>query len=420
MNSDTKNALIRFDTKPTVMVIGFNIRPVACLSKQLGFRVIAVDFWGDLDINNCADALFTILQQKSGEQIKPDFDKPCSELLVDLAEKTAEQFREIDYILIGSGLDDRPDLWVRLRRIAPILGNSPEKLKTIRDLTKVFNIAQEVGISFPRTEKARSPSEAVEIAKNIGFPVVLKPISGSGGFRIRFGGNQEEVMENFKKVAGEIGEAWVQEYIKGIDISSSVLGNGRDCVVISVNEQLIGMTQLGASTPFQYCGNIVPLKAEIAVINHVKEVSSALGKRLGLTGSNGIDFVMSLNNKLYIMEVNPRFQATLECIKYVTGLNLVREHIKACKGELLSEIPHPKGYAVKMIVFAKEKGRVPDLSGLKYVFDISHPGVIVHKGSPVCTVQLFSESREKAVSTALKTVSEIHERFFKFNLEGHT
>jgi len=394
--------------KGTVLVVGFNIRPVACLCKRLGFRVIAVDYWGDVDIKGCTDSLFAVLQQKRGEQLGSNFDKPCSELLVELAENPASQLKNIDFILIGSGLDDRPDLWARLQRIAPILGNSPEKLRVIRNPEKLFAIAKKEGISFPKTEKAHSSTEAVKIAENIGFPVVLKPVMGSGGFRIRFGRNPKEVKMNFDEVAGKWGEVWVQEYIKGINASSSILCNGNNCKVITVNEQLIGIKRLGVSAPFSYCGNIVPLKADNEIISRIKHVSIALAERLKLIGSNGFDFVIGPNNEPYLMEINPRFQATLECIKYVTGLNLVKEHIKACYGKLPKKIPQPKGYAVKMIVFAKKKSVIPDLRGTKHIFDIPYPGIVVDKGSPICTVQLFSQNREKAIQMAFETVSRIY------------
>jgi predicted ATP-grasp superfamily ATP-dependent carboligase len=394
--------------KATVMVVGFNSRPIACLAKQLDLRVIAVDYWGDLDIINCTDGLLTVIQQKHGEHLRHDFKKPICELLVDLAERGADRFGAVDFILLGSGLDDRPDLWARLARIAPVLGNSPEKIKVIRNPTKLFAIARGLGISCPRTEKATSPEEAWEIAKKIGSPVVLKPMGGSGGFRSRLGGDVEEVKKHFRDVAGESGEVWVQEFIRGVDASSSIVGNGSECSVVSVNEQLVGMERLGASKPFSYCGNIVPLKANGSVIERIRENSSALGKKLGLIGSNGFDFVIDSNKQLYLMEVNPRFQATLECIQSVSLLNLVEEHIKACCGELPKSVPEPKGFAVKMIVFAKKRGIIPDLSEVKSVFDISHPGVIVDKGDPICTVQVFAKQRNRAIKKAWRNILEIY------------
>ncbi|MGB9693351.1 MAG: ATP-grasp domain-containing protein [Fervidobacterium sp.] len=391
----------------TVMVIGFNIRPVACLCKQLGFRVIAIDYWGDLDIKNCADFLVDVFHQKQSDHFCSDFNKPCSELLVDLAEKVANQVDKINFILVGSGFDDRPDLWMKLRHIAPTLGNSPERLNFIRDHEKLFSVAAEVGINFPRTEKAKSPSEAVEIAKDIGFPVVLKPIKGSGGFRIRFGMNPQEIEKNFEKVAGDNGGVLVQEYIRGINASSSILGDGNDCVVVSINEQLIGVKKLGCTTPFGYCGNVVPLKLDNKILRRVEQISLTLGTRLKLVGTNGFDFVIRPDGEPFLMEVNPRFQGTLELVKYVTGLNLVEWHIKACYGELPKEIPPYRGYAAKMIIFAKRKSIIPDLSGINHLFDVPNPGTIVNKGNPICTVQVFSDTRKKAIEKAFKIVSKV-------------
>jgi predicted ATP-grasp superfamily ATP-dependent carboligase len=181
-------------------------------------------------------------------------------------------------------------------------------------------------------------------------------------------------------------------------------------MVVSVNEQLIGKKEFGASTPFGYCGNIVPLKINPKVIERVRKVSNVLGKEFGLMGSNGFDFVINQKNEVYLMEVNPRFQATLECIQFVTGLNLIGEHIKACRGELPRKVPIPNGYAVKVIVFAKENSLYPDLSGIKNTFDISRVGVTVDKGNPICTVQVVAEERGKAIRKAWGKVSEIYER----------
>jgi predicted ATP-grasp superfamily ATP-dependent carboligase len=127
-----------------------------------------------------------------------------------------------------------------------------------------------------------------------------------------------------------------------------------------------------------------------------------------LIGSNGFDLVIDSNKQPYLMEVNPRFQATVECIQYVTHLNLVEEHIKACGGELLKSVPEPQGFAVKMIIFAKKKSIVPDLSGNKSVFDISHPGVIADKGDPICTIQVVAKQRKRAINKAWENILEIY------------
>lgn len=395
--------------RQTVMVIGFNARPIVRLAKQLGFKVIAIDYWGDMDIVPYADALLTVLRPTPHARREHPSRKPLSELLYDMAEKTLHQHNEVDFILLGSGLDDRPDLWSRLNRLAPILGCSPETLKTVRSPEKLFSIAEKIGVSCPKTERAKEAEECVEVAEKIGFPVLLKPLSSSGGFRLRLARNPAEAKKYFKTVSGRYGEVFVQEHIEGTDASSSILGNGKDCIVVSVNEQLLGIKRLGANTPFGYCGNIVPLKANEKTVNRIKDISCALGKKLNLIGSNGFDFVVRENGEPYLMEVNPRFQATLECIQHVTGLNLVSEHIRACHGELPEKIPKPKGCAVKMIVFAKHLSKIPDLSKLKNVFDITNPSTIVNRGEPICTVQIHEITREKAIRKAWKSVQTIYQ-----------
>jgi hypothetical protein len=184
------------------------------------------------------------------------------------------------------------------------------------------------------------------------------------------------------------------------------LSNGDEARCLTVNEQLIGEKRLGAPRRFGYCGNVIPLdKPESEDI--IAEYSEALCERIGLVGSNGVDFALS--DQPYLMEVNPRFQGTIDCVEGLLGINLVKEHIRACGGEL-GEYGRAKGYAAKLILYAKWDTKVPDLKKFRNVVDIPREGSIVEKGRPICSVLKFGSSRKGVLADAFQTVEKIYSR----------
>ncbi|WP_052332149.1 ATP-grasp domain-containing protein [Methanobrevibacter arboriphilus] len=123
-------------------------------------------------------------------------------------------------------------------------------------------------------------------------------------------------------------------------------------------------------------------------MKHMKRGSEDLISYLKLIGSNGLDMIIDKNlEEPYIIEVNPRFQGTYECIEELLGINLLEAHIKACEGELI-EIPKiPKDtYSIKRIIYSPEKIKLKNNIDITNVYDIPYKGVIIEKDEPVLTI----------------------------------
>jgi predicted ATP-grasp superfamily ATP-dependent carboligase len=402
--------------KETMIVVGFNARPIAASAKRAGFRVLAVDYWGDTDLDSSADDVETVLKQTPGFRPREELRRPASDLLVECAENIASRHQgEVDSVLVGSGLDDRPDLWIELRKIAPILGNPIDTLVKTRDRLQLYETASRLGIPSPRTFKASSLKEALDSADRLGYPVVVKPPGGGGGIGIKLVNSASELREVYlAEMKPHFGDTiFVQEYIIGAHTSASIIGDGRSCIVVSVNEQLIGLKELGARAPFVWCGNVVPLDklANNRKVRAITAAAKSLGDKLKLLGSNGFDFVVrSKDETPVIIECNPRFQGTLECVEMSTGLILVDEHVKACRGKLARILPTPSKYVTKMIAFAKEKCVIGELKTTPGVKDVPPEGVVCEKGDPICTVHRIGETREESMKNARESVAEVYRR----------
>lgn len=388
--------------RKTFLVVAFNARPIALSAKRLGLHVLAADYWGDADIQGSVDGLVSVIKQRPGNRPKRP-DAPVHESLFDAALKAIDQYGAPDSILMGSGMDDHPDFWERLERVAPILGNDIMSLLRMRNRIRLFALAEKIGIVCPDTIEVKSADECLEVANEMGYPVILKPLTGSGGYGIDIAHDEDEA----RRFYGNRKSLLVQEYVKGIDASSSVLGNGDECMVVSVNEQLIGKKELGSTRPFGYCGNIVPLGGSPRVRALIEEASRALGEALGIVGTNGIDWVVRSDDVPVLMEVNPRFQGTLECIEMLTGANVVKMHIEACKGRLPLKSPRMNGFATKMIVYAKARRVVGDLRQIDGTYDVPVLNTIIDIGDPICTVQEQDKTRSESIERAMETIKKV-------------
>lgn len=385
-------------------MLGFNARPIAASAKRLGLKVLVVDYWGDTDIYKCADEVLIV-----SELLKKRKNlKKYTSLFLELAQKLIEK-SQVDFILVGSGFDDQPHFWKNLNKMAPVIGNNSETIRKSRDKMKILSEAKRLDISSPNSIIVKDAKEAKEAAKLIGLPVIIRPTKGGGGHGIQLARNLEEVEKIFQLLSNQR-KIMIQEYVKGIDASCSLLSSGRSALAVSVNEQLIGIPELGAKD-FVYCGNIVPLIAKKQICDRIRECSETLCKLLDLKGSNGIDFVIQ-KDEPYLMEINPRFQGTLECVEIVKGLNLVESHIKACQGILPECIPPNKGYAVKNILYAKHDFVMPEIT-ICEVCDITKPGTIVRKGTPVCTIQIHGSTKNSALLKSKRISEQIYHQFRK-------
>lgn len=384
----------------SIMVVGVNTRPVVKSAKALGLKTIAVDCFGDVDLLERADIVFSMRSER------PKSSKRSTLFQLSLQ---ALEAHEVDAILLTSGTEHNPQLIEELGKRAKIIGNNnTTQLEICKNKEKLFRIADKLDISYPLTHRVRTRDEALEAAGDVGYPVVLKPAFGGGGIGIRLAKSPEEVNRFFKRVlsAGDGESLYVQQYIRGIDASASVLSSGDEAKCLTVNEQIIGDKRLGAPGPFGYCGNIVPLKAEKKLTEKIAKYAETLCSEIGLLGSNGVDFVLSGNNP-HLMEINPRFQGTIDCIEKLLRINLVEEHIRACGGGLCS-YKRPVGYSVKLIVYAKENVKIPGLRAFPGIVDIPRKDSIVKRGKPICSVLMFGGRRENVIGDAYATAEKIY------------
>ena len=393
----------------SVLALGaVDVASLAASAKKSGYKVYAVDYHGDQDLKRNSIVSLSITEHEDGFSYGNVLEKSCGEALLTLAERLCESY-QVDGSLLSSGLDDFPAILSELNRLVPILGNSPELFRKVRDRSTFFAEIQRLGIDCPETVTAENRIEAKSIAKDIGFPVLIKPTQSFCGVGIRKASNGQDLEEVLRAARQPEGKLVVQKCISGRHTSVSVISIPRKAQALAASEQLLGVHEIGQLEPFGYCGNIVPLSESDAIIDRCKAVAERVATHFGLAGSNGIDMVISEEGRPYVIEVNPRFQGTIECVERILGLNLVGTHVKACRDGILPNLSlETEGFCVRLVLFAKQRSVIPDLGVFDECRDVPFPGTVVDRGDPLCSVVVQGRDRGLVVERTKEISSSIY------------
>lgn len=361
-----------------VLMIGNSVRNIACSAKKAGYIVYALDLFGDVDMQKCANKAQLLVNKSMNE-------------LQDLV----ESFGDVDAIILGSGFETL--------KLKNTLNNIPKIAEEAADKLKLPEKLNSLGIPHPMTEP-------IDKADGLDFPLMIKPRAGSGGMRNVIVRNEAE-MNYFRKFDSH--DFIAQEFIEGVPCSASLISTGDDAVVVALNEQLIGIPWL-TRMPFAYCGNITPshTKFNEEMMQYAKQIAI----EFKLRGSNGVDFIMT-DKGIHVLEINPRFQGSLDTVELSTGLNIFDAHVKSFEGEL-PQLRESGCFAAKAIIFAeKELVITKEISDILIkcmncgkAADIPQPCVTIHPDEPVTTLLATARTRMTVFDKVRKSCELIKRR----------
>ncbi|MGD8566430.1 MAG: ATP-grasp domain-containing protein [Candidatus Bathyarchaeota archaeon] len=390
-----------------LLTIGIDNVAIASSAKKAGYEVCSVDYFCDMDLRRICSECEAIVDQKPGESSGRISSRMRTESFLEKAHSLIDR-NDMDAILLSSGLDDSCILH-ELNKLAPILGNPPEVIERVRAKPGFFEELDALDIPFPKTKVVANFDEAIEAVLAIGYPVVVKPVKGFGGIGIGIAQDQRELKRTFEKASMET-SVIIQEFVEGKHASISFLGTSENIKVLTVNEQILGASFLFQPEIFGYCGNTAPLSLDEETYDKCVRIVEEISRNFGLKGSNGIDVVISKDDIPYVVEVNPRFQGSLECIEQTLGTNIVEAHINACIHNSLPSIRKRKiTYYTRLVLYAPARVIVPDLTTILGVRDVPLPETIIEKGEPLCSVITGGTSQRTSFHNARKTAEEIYD-----------
>lgn len=403
----------------SVLLIGFNTRPLATSLNLAGYKVFAVDFFGDEDLYPFVEDSLIITKEfganyESMKQIYHEF-------LLKLSLRLLNKYPHIEYLIIGSGLDDafseRDTFFQQLKDYKVSiknLNNNTETIKKARDIQKLYNLLDKKKYHYPTTINL---SEFNLQNPELNYPFVLKKKQSSGGINIyRIDSYQSyQFLKDKLNLDFQPNQWYVQEFIDGLSISCTVISDGSNATVISINRQIIGEKFLNAPKEFTYCGNIVPADLFQEDNEIISEISLFLTKALKLKGINGFDYVLK-NHYPYLMEINPRIPGSLRVSESALSINLMDLYVKSFSKDKWNEIKtsvdaiKQSQFATKLVLFASQtinKMKIEKINKIEFVHDKPTPDHEIYKDEPVCTILYTGDSFAESYFGALKIVDKI-------------
>ncbi len=216
-----------------------------------------------------------------------------------------------------------------------IIGTGIQAINNAEDRKCFERIMNEVGIPQPQAEAVTDIERGVAAAARIGYPVLVRPSFVLGGRAMQIVGN-EETLRHYLRSAVEINEkspVLVDKYIQGKELEVDAICDGKDVYIPGIMEHV---EHTGI-----HSGDSISVYPTFSVSQQVKdtiiEYTQRLGLAIGIVGLFNIQFIVDENDKVYVIEVNPRSSRTVPFLSKSTGVPMAKIATMVILGHSLKE-----------------------------------------------------------------------------------
>ena len=368
----------------SLVLVGMNVRPLAQSAVQAGFEVVAIDAFGLLDLP--AEARRLSLWHDLGGL----FTGHPGDWHARLAQAVRSQ--SAGSLAYSGGFENFPDLVAEMSVERELLGNSPTSLRAVRNPFHLREVVFSAGLETPQILPPGAQPDP-------GLRWLRKPLHSGMGYDI----------EPWEGIVPDNPETIVQRRAEGMPHSASFIANGHEAQVFALTCQLSGDPAFGAQG-FAYVGNLLIPRPDAGLLARLNILAGALTRSFGLVGLNGIDFVLN-GGQVSILEVNPRYSASMELVEEALGVPLFSWHAAGCRQQPLPMVPerHDENVFGKAIVYARRDGTLPDTTHwqAKGRRDVPHAGGSIRAGFPICTVTAVGTSLQQCYAHLLAEADEL-------------
>jgi len=271
-------------------------------------------------------------------------------------------------VLVGFGGQTAINLVETLDRAGVrILGTSPHAIDVTEDRGAFIGLLRDLGIPAIPGTSARTRSEALQAARLIGFPLVVRPSYVLGGRGMAIVQTENELLSYFDEASEEARGhgVLIDKYVLATEVEVDVVSDGVDCYIPAVMEHV---ERAGVHSG-DSIAQIPPRTLSPLAMERILAYTEALCKALPVRGIANIQYVVD-GDTVFCLEVNPRASRTVPFVTKVTGFPVIKVATGLSLGRSLRSYgirpgygPLPKLCAVKMPVFSWSKMLVDPVVG---------------------------------------------------------
>jgi len=356
------------DQSSAVLIVGASVRAASASAVRAGWKVYAVDLYGDADLCSIADSR-TVPHKAytSGIAAIARSVPPSAWMYTGAIENHSAAINQISQNRV---------LW----------GNTAAVNSRLRNPEACAAAFQNEGLPCPQVTTGKRETGA--------GMWLCKPFESAGGSGISYVAAEE----HSTTAAADSARCYFQQYIQGESYSGAFLMADGRAVLLGVTRQLHG-ADCGGSSRFAYAGSIGPLVLSDTQRLRWQAVGETLASHFEPRGLIGVDAIQAADGKIFPVEVNPRFTASMELYD-TPGCNMAALHIAACREHHLPQtvpLQPQSGLRGKAIVYARQTAEVSP-AFTEYCFkcnssaislqvaDIPKAGQQLVKSQPVATV----------------------------------
>lgn len=308
-----------------------------------------------------------------------------------------------------------------------LIGPSPEAMDLMGNKLTAKAAAKEYNIPMvPGTDYAITDIKAAKkVAKEVGFPILIKAAAGGGGKGMRIVDEESQFDEMLNRAVGEAQSAFgdsavfIERYVKSPrHIEVQVLGDQhgnivylfeRECSVQRRHQKVVEEAPSSLLTP--------------ALRKEMGECAVRVAKACNYTGAGTVEFLMDDQLNFYFLEMNTRLQVEHPVTEMITGVDLVKEQILVAAGKPLSfkqEDLKINGHAMEVRVYAEDPMNdfLPDIGKLIRYVRPQGPGVRVDDGFEegmdipiyydpmIAKLITWGENREQSIQRMIRAIDE--------------
>ena len=306
-----------------------------------------------------------------------------------------------------------------------LIGPSPESMELMGDklsakqAVKSYNVPLVPGVDEAITDVA----EAILIAEQIGYPILIKASAGGGGKGMRLVENSGEFIEQMRMAQGEARSSFgddavfIEKFVLEprhieIQVFADSFGNvvylfERECSIQRRHQKVVEEAPSVVLTP--------------ALRKEMGEAAVAVCKSCNYEGAGTVEFLVDANMKFYFLEMNTRLQVEHPVTEEITGLDLVEWQIRVANGEKLPKLQDElsiNGHAIEVRVYAEDtlNGFTPDIGTLKRyriptgkgirVDDAFVEGMTIpiYYDPMIAKLVVWGKTREEAIEKTIKAI----------------